>query len=119
MTLLELNKKIKLYKDELYSDINNYVKENAKFKVGDIVKSKLTSGDVYFVINHTLYQYDEIAYYGNKIVKNTGKVSFMCMDSNVGTAERNLKKVNLKINGIEISRIEKCNYFKYDIKITI
>jgi len=119
MNIETLKNKIKLYKDELYNDVENFVKENAKYKVGDVVKSGMNNGDVYFVVTQVGFQYGNIVYFGHKITKKTGDVSFMDMDYNVGTYERSITKETLKIKDKEISTIEKSIYFKYDINIKL
>ena len=117
MTQTELNTKIKITLDELHSDINSFVKENAKYKIGDVVKTSITPKG-YFVINQVGYDKDRICYYGSKI-KSTGEISFMDMDSNIGTPERLITKVSLIVKKEEISFISECKYFNEKIIIKL
>lgn len=116
MTQSELNTKISATLEELNSNIIDFVKENAKYEIGDVVKSSLNPSN-YFVITQLGFDtYHGIVYYGSRITKTTGEVSTMDMDSNVGTPERCITKATLIVKKEEISFIKECRYFNYKIK---
>lgn len=119
MNLKELNIKIDNTLSELRSDIEKFIRENAKLKVGDIVHEKLNSGDKsYYVITQIGFEKSfGVVYYGSKVVKSTGEVSYQDMCSNVGIPEYSLVKATLVVNKKEISRIEEHRYFRTDFKI--
>jgi len=122
MTGTELKEKIKKYHTELKSDIEKFVEDNAEFKIGDLVTrgSLADSFPSYFVIRRVGYDWKGIVvYYANKVVKSTGEVSFMDMNSGVGTTAESLKKATLKVKGKEISFIEKSSHFDYSIRIDV
>ena len=122
MTHTELNDKVTNTLTELRSDIETFVKENAKFKIGDVVTGGISEYNkyrLYFVITQIGYDIsfrkNKIVYYGRKLNKNSGEVSFMEMDSGVGTPENSLYKTTLIVKNKEISFIE--NNSSFDIKI--
>ena len=121
MKITELNNKIENLSAELRSEIINYVKENAKFKVGDVIKSGISDFRThsYFVVRQVGFRDKEIVYYGSKIIKSTGEVSYQDMDSNIGTPERAIKKATLKVKKEEISFIKENKYFDYNIRIDV
>ena len=125
MTSNELNLKIQNFATDIRSNITEFVKENAKYKVGDVIQSDLgIKGDVYYAVTEIGYKFDlsgegEIVYFGTKLVKSTGEVSFMAMDSDIGTPERFIKKATLKVKKNEITFIEDHKYFHRDVKIKV
>jgi len=118
MNIVDLNTKIFSTTSDLRLEIENYIKENSKFKVGDVVDSTLSNNGQYFVISKLGFN-NEIIYYGNKVIKSSGEVSSMSMDSDIGTPEKCLNKTTLKIKGKELSFIEESKYFTDKIRINI
>lgn len=115
----ELELKIDKYLAELHQDIEHFVKINAKFKVGDVVSLiNLKDDNTVYVINRIGFQKRfGVVYYGNKIVKSTGEVSFMIMHSGIGVPEKSVEKTSIKIKKKEISFIKEHKYFDYSIRI--
>lgn len=117
MNSVELRTKIETTLSELHSDIEKFVRENAKFKIGDIIQIQYPGENGYFVITQVGYQKNhDIVYYGHK---TSGEVSFQSMWSNIGVPERNISKAILKVGKNEISRIEDYKYFTQEIKINL
>ena len=121
MNFQELEQKINTSFLELKSNIEKYVSENANLKIGDVVTCNLgTSIDSYYVITSIGFQMRHgIVYYGKKIIKSTGEVSYQLMHSDVGIPENRLSRATLKVKGKEISRIEESRYFNNNVNIGI
>ena len=121
MTQIELVTKIETNLAELRSDIEKFVKENAKFKIGDVVQSNFMFEKIgYYVITHIGFETSQgIIYFGNKIIKSTGEISFQAMHSDVGMPENYLSLATLKVKKEEISFFKESNYFNKNIKISI
>ena len=122
MNFQELGLKINTSFSELKTDIEKYVAENANLKIGDVVISNLRNDNdtSYYVITHIGFNMMYgIVYYGNKIVKSTGEISFQAMYSDLGMPEKRLSKATLKVKGKEISRIEESKYFKIKLEISV
>lgn len=120
MNSVELKTKIETTLSELHSDIEKFARENAKFKIGDIIQIQYPGENGYFVITQVGYQKNhDIIYYGHKMIKSSGEVSFQSMFSNIGVPERNISKAILKVGKNEISRIEDYKYFTQEIKINL
>jgi hypothetical protein len=100
--------------------IEEYVKENAKYSVGDVVTSSLSKDGV-FVITKIGYEMSHgIIYYGKKIRKIDGVISYQDMDCSVGTPENRINKTTLVLkDGISISHIDDNIYFDKDIIIKL
>lgn len=131
MTQSELELKIDKYLAELHQDIELFVKTNAKFKVGDVVSLRNLGDDknIYVISSIGFQKRFGIVYYGNKIVKSTGEISFMIMYSGVGVPEKFIEKTSIKVSKSspyvgsvkvkkeEISFIEEHKYFDYSIRM--
>ena len=113
MNLVESNEKLNKYKSELVSDIEEYVKTNAKFKVGDIVRINMRMGNNnnYFVITSVGFR-NNIEYQVTRISKSKGEIVLQLRN---GYKEDFLYKASLIINKKEVSRIENSCYFNYKI----
>lgn len=119
MTQTELVTKVKTNLAELRSDIEKFVKENAKFKIGDVVScSLLGDNGSYYVITQLGFD-RQIEYFAKKIIKSTGEISFQAMHSDVGMPENYLSLATLKVKKDEISFFKESNYFNKNIQIKI
>ena len=88
MTQTELVTKVETNLAELRSDIEKFVKENAKFKVGDVVLCSFPGDNgSYYVITQLGFD-RQIEYFAKKIIKSTGEISFQSMHSNIGMNEK-------------------------------
>lgn len=122
MNATELNTKISKKLEEIRSEVTTFVKENAKFKIGDIILTKFFDGidkKNYFVITQIGFDCYGIIYFGKRVIKSTGEISYQSMHSDIGIQESRIVKATLKVKGKEISRIEESNRFEYDIKIKL
>ena len=120
MNFEQLEQKINTSFSELKSDIEKYVTENAKLKIGDVVTCNFMQDNSYYAITQIGFQMRHgIVYYANKIVKSTGEMSFQSMHSDIGVPETALIKSTLKVKGKEISRVEESKYFNNTVKIGV
>jgi len=94
MTHQDIQDKFTTFKTELKSQIETYVKENAKFKIGDLVSSY---DNFTYVITQVGYSNRGIEYYGLR-VKKDGDVTFFAMHSNVGVLESGLENATLMVS---------------------
>lgn len=120
MNELELKEKLSNIKSDIRSTIEGYINEHAKYKIGDVVESYITRGSL-FVITQIGYSSSmKIVYYGKKIRKSDGEITYFDMDSSIGTNENALEKTTLKLkNGEEISHYDNSCYFNNKIFINI
>jgi len=121
MTQTELVTKVDTNLAELRSDIEKFVKENAKFKIGDVVLCSF-SGDngSYYVITQLGFDKRKgVTYFANKIVKSTGEISYQSMHSDIGMPERYLSLSTLKVKKEEFSFYKENRYFNKNIQISI
>ena len=93
MTHQDIQDKFTTFKTELTSQIETYVKEAAKFKIGDLVN---VYDNFTYVITQVGYSNRGIEYWGSRVKKN-GEVTYFAMHSNVGILEQNLSSVTLMV----------------------
>ena len=106
MTHQDIQDKFTTFKTELNSQIETYVKENAKFKIGDLVSTiGIFSDNFTYVITQVGYSNRGIEYYGLR-VKKDGDVTFFAMHSNVGVLESGLENATLMVSK-QISDLDK------------
>lgn len=119
MNKLELENKLSAYVSDIRSLIEEYVREHAKYKIGDVIETAITPNS-YFVITQIGYDYSvkSVVYYGNKIRKSDGEITYFDMDCSIGTNEKFISKTTLKLkDGREISHIDEHQYFNDKIRI--
>jgi hypothetical protein len=93
MTHQDIQDKFTTFKTELISQIETYVKETAKFKIGDLVN---VYDNFTYVITQVGYSTRGIEYWGSRVKKN-GEVTHFAMHSNVGILEQNISSVTLMV----------------------
>lgn len=119
MDKIEFQKYISSKISDIRQIIEEYVKTNAKYKIGDIVKSYITPNG-YFAITQIGFEDEKIVYYGKKIRKSDGEITYMDMDANIGTYEKSIEKITLTLkDGTEITHIQDSSYFNSKIFIKI
>ena len=95
ITHQDIQDKFTTFKNELNTQIETYVKENAKFKIGDLVN--YWNCNFTYVITQVGYSNRGIEYWGNRVRKD-GEVTYFAMASNVGILESGLKNTTLIVS---------------------
>lgn len=118
MNATELNSNLLELKEHIRNIVEEYVKSNAKYKIGNVVQSSITTKG-YFVITQIGYQLNHgIVYYGKKLRTSDGEITNFEMHSGIGTREMSISKATLKLkNDIEVSHIDNYKYFNNKIEI--
>lgn len=103
MTHQDIQDKFTTFKTELNSQIETYVSEKAKFKIGDLVE--LSFDNFVYVITQVGYSYRGIEYWGTR-VKKTGELTYISMWSSIGVLENCLSNATLMVSK-QISDLDK------------
>lgn len=115
MTHNDIQEKFLLVKSELVKDITNFVNDNAKFKVGDLINIGYDNHT--YVVDRIGYSSRGIEYFGKRVKKN-GELANITMFSGVGVSEDSVSKATLSVNKKTIESLD-LSTFNNTLEITI